>query len=494
MRIKALARREEGLVSIIITMILTMVLSLIVLGFARLSRNEQRQSLDRQLSTQALYAAESGINLATKAIANGFDGNITDCGTKLPAPYAGYSLGNNTDISCLLIDQTPSVISFDAITVDKSTVFPINSVDDNNNPKHLKSLTLTWQKKGGGSKDPSANFPRFPPTSGWSNGDGAAGILRIDLVPTKTGELTRNKLVANVFTIFAYPKGGATDGAVDYTSGMSNQGKVVAANCTGTYICKMTINFLSISESHFYIRLKSIYADNQVELTGVNDSGDAHFKGGQVKIDVTGRAADILKRIQVGRSPTSGTITFADQALDVAQPICKLLSVVPGPGSVDGCNPATPTPTPSNCPPTSGDACASPGPNPSPNPNGNAAIGTYCQVINCNKTHTPYGNENSPLRWNMTIVNNSQNDQAHVTGCDWDYGDGTKKHNVNCKYLDSETHGYPQLSGCRSYVAKLTMHFDNAKDKTTTKTYRVPDNHYLGNGNGNGNWEFDSPC
>ena len=59
---QAIARNQDGLVSIIIVVILMIVISIIVLSFAKVVRNEQRQTLDRQLSTQAYYAAESGVN------------------------------------------------------------------------------------------------------------------------------------------------------------------------------------------------------------------------------------------------------------------------------------------------------------------------------------------------------------------------------------------------------------------------------------------------
>jgi len=39
--------KQRGMVAIMITMILMIVISLIVLGFAQISRRNQRQSLDR---------------------------------------------------------------------------------------------------------------------------------------------------------------------------------------------------------------------------------------------------------------------------------------------------------------------------------------------------------------------------------------------------------------------------------------------------------------
>jgi Tfp pilus assembly protein PilX len=57
--------KQAGMVAIMVTMILMIVISLIVVGFAQISRRNQRQALDRQLSTQAFYAAETGVNDAS---------------------------------------------------------------------------------------------------------------------------------------------------------------------------------------------------------------------------------------------------------------------------------------------------------------------------------------------------------------------------------------------------------------------------------------------
>ena len=59
---KRLKQSESGIVSLMMTLVIMLVISLIVIGIAQLSRREQRQALDNQLSTQAFYAAESGVN------------------------------------------------------------------------------------------------------------------------------------------------------------------------------------------------------------------------------------------------------------------------------------------------------------------------------------------------------------------------------------------------------------------------------------------------
>src|SRR5437762_1324315 len=58
--------KDRGVASIIVTFMFLLVISLIVVAYGRIIRREQQQSLDRQLSTAAFYAAESGINVTVK--------------------------------------------------------------------------------------------------------------------------------------------------------------------------------------------------------------------------------------------------------------------------------------------------------------------------------------------------------------------------------------------------------------------------------------------
>jgi Tfp pilus assembly protein PilX len=53
---------QSGFVSIVVCLIIMVILTLVTIGFSKLMGRAQRQALDRQLSTQAFYAAESGVN------------------------------------------------------------------------------------------------------------------------------------------------------------------------------------------------------------------------------------------------------------------------------------------------------------------------------------------------------------------------------------------------------------------------------------------------
>ncbi len=50
---KTLSSDERGLAAVVVTVFVMIILSLVVLAFSQVARREQRQALDRQLSTQA---------------------------------------------------------------------------------------------------------------------------------------------------------------------------------------------------------------------------------------------------------------------------------------------------------------------------------------------------------------------------------------------------------------------------------------------------------
>src|SRR5688572_1479839 len=110
-------QKEAGMVAIMVTMILMIVISLIVLGFAQISRRNQRQTLDRQLSTQAFYAAETGINDAAELIkgASGVVPDKPDCASSGGGFYTltpTIDATNNVEYTCLTVDPSPESLVY----------------------------------------------------------------------------------------------------------------------------------------------------------------------------------------------------------------------------------------------------------------------------------------------------------------------------------------------------------------------------------------------
>lgn len=331
-------QREAGMVSILVTMILLIVISLIVLGFAQISRRNQRQTLDRQLSSQAFYAAETGVNDARNLINQALlTGAIIptkpDC-TNGSGPAAAFYAGLNPVIdgpskvsyTCIMVDPAPTSLAYSDIgTV--GTIVPLTSSSG-----AFSRIKLTWQSKTG-SATPVAGCPAtantvFVPTGSWNCG---YGVLRFDLVPVSGGSMTAASLQDSTLTSFLVPvAAGATTVAYPGGSPVSRNGNnLVATTCTNTG-CSMTIT--GLNTDRYYMRLLSLYKDVSLQISGTDASGAAiEIQGSQAVIDATGKAQDIIRRIQV-RLPlaASSTNLMSDYALQTTDAICKRFAATDG--------------------------------------------------------------------------------------------------------------------------------------------------------------------
>lgn len=327
--------KEAGMVAIMVTLILMIVISLIVLGFAQISRRNQRQTLDRQLSTQAFYAAETGINDAAELIKNALATGVAvadkpDCQSNGGGFYASLtpviSAANNVEYTCLTVDPTPGSLVYSDVGTT-GTVVPLIAVGGGT----ISRINLTWQAKGEGLP-PVTNCPAtnnasvFRKTDLW---DCRYGVLRFDLVPT-AGALTYDGLQNATMTAFVVPVrpgGTATANPIGYTTGGGNNRLGVICSDTN---CSLSINGLGATQ--YYMRVSSIYQNVSLLIEAFDPaSTKLSMEGAQAVIDVTGKAEDVLRRIQV-RVPLSGSSSneLSDYAIQSNEAICKRFSVMTG--------------------------------------------------------------------------------------------------------------------------------------------------------------------
>lgn len=320
--------KETGLVSIIVTVFVLLVITLIVLGFAKITRREQRQVLDRQLSTQAFYAAESGINDAISVLKSNPSATKSTCG-----PDATFSnngkldpAGNNA-YTCLLISPVSDLV-YKTIDTEKSMVIPINA------NANISVLNISWESNLATSNySCSIAFPSFPPASPNPLADCDAGILRIDITPTPPAGFTRTDLLDNTLTAFLYPKGSASPNApttLTYAGNTGNSsGLVFAGSCNASSSprrCQVNIAMPN-NAANYYMRIRSIYKQNGLTVSA--NSGALTLSGAQDKIDSTGKANDVLRRISV-RVDIPGIDGFPDFAVQSHDSICKRFTAANG--------------------------------------------------------------------------------------------------------------------------------------------------------------------
>ncbi len=352
--IKNLDKDESGIIAIVVTIIVLIVITITVIGFAQIARREERQALDRQLSIQANYAAETGINDAVDAIrnkaTNSFSGTKTSCfpqtisetsspSNKLAIPAGlGTILGGvsaSSEYTCLLINNAPKDIQYSAVPTDSSL-----RADFTIPTSAPKWLVIGWSGQSKSFTNPGSFV--FPSLTGWvsSSGVGQAPVLRVDLTNiTGANPYSRDKLIDNTYTGFFYPSAGGPNNrgnSIFVTNIAKNRGVVVGGECNISHNntvpgikeflpqdCNVAINLAFVVSQHFLIRLKSIYAPARVTVKALDGPlNKLSIVGAQTEIDSTGKANDVLKRQQVRISFQPLSPDFAVQTRDS---ICKRL-------------------------------------------------------------------------------------------------------------------------------------------------------------------------
>lgn len=376
-----LGKNEQGMVSILVTLIMIIVITLIVLGFSQITRNNQRQALDNQLSTQAYYAAESGVNAAVNYLTDpvhvgtGFN-TVGNCSTFINTlTTSGLSntldTNTNTKYTCLMVNTQPPDLELSPLTQASSSILHLANTDG----EPFTALNFKWQMQS------SPNFPASTcngsgPSGGslptYTSWNCPFGLLRLDLVDTSSAHLDSNDLQNSKYNTSFYLVPSYRSGSpftqtqnvkwppatqpVDPTApanpacNSANDNcpvQIVPVKCTSgvNANCSLTLNIASGS-TDYYARLSMMYQDSsQLVIRGgdlthplnlITGQG-VHFSTGQALIDSTGQSEDELRRVQV-RIPlaaTSGSIPA--YGLQSTDSICKQLSDGPSISTQDSC-------------------------------------------------------------------------------------------------------------------------------------------------------------
>jgi hypothetical protein len=343
---------EQGFAAIIIAIILILVLSLTTVGFATLMRSEEKSALEKHLSSQAYYAAEAGINDAAKAINAGFDQRKTTCAPLASSglPGSQYLTDNKVDsggdvsYTCLLIDPVPPSLEYQSIDDAESKAIIVTGVnkDDTTDVEPLGSLYIGWEDKSG-SSDFAPSSVSFKPAAESADNWSYTNVLRINITPLAKFGVTRDLLRQSNFAAFLYPNAGAAPATTDYNTGIAgtnnanigNVGQILKGNCrpavTTDYPRKCGVVITGLTQSDYLVTLQSIYPDKPLRVTikaKAFNGTTLRIKNGQILVDSTGKAQDVLKRIQV-RIPAHNGYPHTDYGLESMSSICKQWQLTP---------------------------------------------------------------------------------------------------------------------------------------------------------------------
>ncbi len=332
---KNMYKDQKGSSAIMFTMFFIIVISLITVGFATLARRDERASLDKTLSNQARYVAETGVNSVKDYIdtVSPPESNTTNCSPTVDR-YNKPTFTAGLDIKCIKWDNNPTKATF--------TRSPFDSYSFNQ--KNFTGFTkLTWTTDGATNSYSSTNV--MPAIAGnhksiikvvtVNKGDIGAVPSRVQvfyLVPTTTGD--------NNVSLFCPGHGcvGANAPLIESANGKvynipcNSSGECVVNNIDG-YPCP-SVGCGSFSSEYkdrlFYFM--PINADQTVQTTITYQSmsgpgGEAQpLDGIQTKVDVNVIAQDQSKRV-VAYISKDHTDTWQPWFAALADSLCKDIKV-----------------------------------------------------------------------------------------------------------------------------------------------------------------------
>jgi hypothetical protein len=461
-----LRQSQTGMVAIMVTLIMMIVISLIVLGFAQITRRAQRKALDAQLSSQAFYAAESGVNDAI-AILNTKSGVLPDkkvCADNSDYQFntLGYSnLGNGVSYSCVLVEPNPTDLTY-KLGASEDAVIKLKPAG---NP--FSTLTFTWVPAPGQETQPVSTCPstagQYPVATVPGPWDCKFSVLRTELVPTSS--LSRTNLQTQTRVNFFEPVRSGGSGSI----GAAANAQTAGAKCKDapTNTCTMTIT--GLGPGTYYMRVRTLYQPTTLTISATDAGGlPVGFADVQAQISVTGKAQDVLRRILVAVSLDGAQNGSPTAALISGDSICKRFSVTPTSFFTDDYVGGAGNPL-----------CVSANIG---SPGGGAADFVGCNLGSCGGG--PIGGP--PLvSWWGQFQNTSNNAPSMVASCEWNFDDakygGTQSIQTNkCYYGDLIDHfftpnSYPgPYTTCRLYTVTLKVTLVDGTVKTKSQVIHMP--------------------
>jgi len=361
------SKNQNGVVAIMVVATITIVLSLLTVAFTRVMGRNLRQALDRDLASQAYYAAESGVNDARAFLIAGNlinPINATEClqiTGDTPIPFkesisGDYNSDPNDNVAkypCVLIDDSPKELQF-IINPGESKLFSTTTAN-------LRQMYFGWENSSyiGIPKEMGGASRPLPQESVVTPASNITGLLRVAIYPVPAGLQAdpnpNGTLIGLSKTFFLYPSLGSGIGSLGYKSGNGDfvngncslasrvNSPIIAANIYGQASGRFCNSQIGVpgdqlpDAQKYYVRLTAVYRPLIVSVwatqaIGGNPTADP-LTGAQAVIDVTGEGNDVLRRVQV-RVPLDDNFPLPETAIQSIDTLCKrfrLPKIGPGP-------------------------------------------------------------------------------------------------------------------------------------------------------------------
>ncbi len=382
------SNQQKGAVSIFVVVFTSLLVSVVTLSFVQIMLRNQQQASNNDLSQSAYDSALAGVEDAKRALVRlkECEGNgDADCSTlrsyleqdinnqpcdvlgtdkagvvefingEVPVQGDGDATNPlNQAYTCVKVQVKTDFYEGD-LEQDESVVIPLDS--DQPSENMITGVRISWFMQSDIPLDlpqtPSytgATGISLPPvnSTGWPKN--RPSLMRSQLIQFPKGNLDINSFDAvgnvNSRTEFLYPSpvGLSTSGFNDdrlSSAGISPTLALCAGSFTlnGSYACSidMSVPALPAGEREAYLMLTSMYNKTHYKVELIGGLGSTlNFDNVQPKVDSTGRASDLFRRVSASVSITNSMPTaYPDAAIYLNRSLCKDFSITNVAGDYD---------------------------------------------------------------------------------------------------------------------------------------------------------------
>lgn len=379
---------ERGAVSIFIVVFCALLMTVLTISFIRLMMQEQQQAATNDLSQSAYDSAQAGVEDAKRALLLCQRGDASACtaldsGTcdSIPAALSGAvstdgDTGNKevkiqTNAGDDKLNQAYTCVKVTRQTDDYST--PLNKGASKMIPLKVApgdtfdTIELSWfeykdfANAGTPGRDielPTAVNAKLVPssTNTWPKNrpslmraqllqfDAAAGFTLDSLNAEASGK-------SNVNTLFLYPTDTVSSNNFNFLDDKRQAQDSGAAGRIDTVKCADTVNVLryactaslhlpepidgSAKDRTAYLRLSALYNAANYSIRLYKGASLVKFDGVLPKVDSTGRANDIFRRVESRLEVNPIDFPYPEASVDITGNLCKNFVVTDGTGSVN---------------------------------------------------------------------------------------------------------------------------------------------------------------
>lgn len=366
---------ERGGVSIFIVVFTALLVAVVSTSFTQVMLRNQRQANNNDLSQSAYDSALAGVEDAKRALVRLKQCNLA-ADTSSECNKLRNALADNKK-SCRMLEDA-GVVTFDdqkevpvgdasmnqaytcvitqvatpsyegKLEKDESVLIPLDATG----AAYVSTVKLSWftekDRPNGVDELPQpatipTTFPTLPASAAWN--PTSPPIMRSQLIQYKAGSIDLEEFdkagTPNASTLFLYPSigGGNQDFSSDGRRAEDSRNRPADVECTDApderYACSTQLT-LPYPEGcnddscvkRAFLQLTSLYnkANYKVELCGDAGCSPANvldFDNVQPRVDSTGRASDLFRRVEARVALDSYPEPYPGAALQVSGDLCK---------------------------------------------------------------------------------------------------------------------------------------------------------------------------